>query len=427
MKKTQCKGIAGLLLVSLAILTLLFLLPGGSPIFAHEELKDGYFTIKDIKTGKTIMQTGIVVRKGDRFLDHDNHFYEVTKIDGQVAFARLVEVVDLTRKAREFEKAMAAEWKTEAETGSAKMAQGGPRMVIATYHTHSDESYIPTDGAASIEPRGGIYRVGATLTSTLERYGVNVHHSYAIHLPHDGAAYERSRRTAVQLLKSNPDALFDIHRDAAPLEQYATTIGGAPGARVMIVVGRENPNMSANEQFAWAIKSVADREFPGLIRGIFYGAGGYNQDLSPRALLFEVGSQENSRYAAERSVAVLTNALPRLLYGITGPPPEGRTPAARREQVGRAARESSGALVGVFWIVVSLLVIGATYLFINEGSWAGVKKRLSRLLKLEFLHLIGVNILSRHGNDKGDMTSQGRGQSETQGKNHAPDDTRNRG
>ncbi|HHY48028.1 MAG TPA: stage II sporulation protein P [Firmicutes bacterium] len=362
-----------------------------SPASAHEELRKGFFTIRDEKTDNVIMETGLVVRKGDRFLDADNHLYEIVETRGHVAHARFVRIADLEAKAREFQSA----WSAELEARAARSAQGGPRMLIATYHTHSDESYIPTDGAEAIEPRGGIYKVGATLTTALERYGVNVHHSYAVHLPHDGAAYERSRRTAVQLLKNGPDAIFDIHRDAAPLEQYATTLDGKPGARVMIVVGRENPNMSANEQFAWAIKNVADREFPGLIRGIFYGAGGYNQDLSPRALLFEVGSQENSRYAAERSIATLTGALPRLLYGITGPPPAGRTPGAQREQTGRASREARGGWTGIFWIIASLVIIGAAYLFVNEGSWKGVKARLTSLVSREFLDLFGKNVRRR--------------------------------
>ncbi|HHY46215.1 MAG TPA: hypothetical protein GX506_02840, partial [Firmicutes bacterium] len=313
--------------------------------------------------------------------------------------ARLIEVADLAAKAQEFHKAWGKELQARAAHGLQR-AQGGARMRIATYHTHSDESYIPTDGAEAIEPRGGIYKVGAAATSTLERYGVNVDHSYAVHLPHDGAAYERSRRTAIQLLKAAPDAIFDIHRDAAPLEQYATTIEGKPGARIMIVLGRENPNMAANEQFAWSIKNLADKEFPGLIRGIFYGAGGYNQDLSPRALLFEVGSQENSRYAAERGAASLTEALPRLLYGIAGPAPAGRTPGAQREQAVRSGRESRGGWTGALWVAGSVLVIGAAYLFVNEGSWKEVKARLNQLKKLEFLNLFGIGASRRKQQDK---------------------------
>ncbi|NPV53245.1 MAG: stage II sporulation protein P [Firmicutes bacterium] len=350
--------------------------------FAEEEVRDGYFSLIDVKTGKVIMQTGHVVYVGDRFLDADNTLYEVVSIKGNQARVRAREKVDLAAKAQGFIAARQAELQAQA-------GEAGRRRLIATYHTHSDESYVPTDGAASIAPRGGIYKVGATMTTSLERFGVDVNHSYASHLPHDGAAYERSRRTAMALIRQGPDAIFDVHRDAAPLEQYVTTVNGRPGARVMIVVGRENPNMRANEGFAYAIKDYADRNFPGLVRGIFYGKGGYNQDLSPRALLFEVGSQENSRYAAERSMATFIDALPALLYGITAPP-VGRTPGTVREQRVRAGRESRGAFSSIAWIIGTVVAVGFVFLLVNEGNLRGLRNRLERLRNFEFANMLGM-------------------------------------
>ena len=374
------KRISMLPLVTLLVILLVLGLP--AIVLAEEEVKDGYFSLIDIKTGKTVMQTGHVVYVGDRFLDADNTLYEVVSVRGNQAQVRVREKVDLAAKAQNFIAARQAELQAQA-------GRGGKRRVIATYHTHSDESYIPTDGAASIAPRGGIYKVGATMTTSLERFGVYVNHSYASHLPHDGAAYERSRRTAMALIRQGADAIFDVHRDAAPLQQYVTTVNGQPGARVMIVVGRENPNMGANESFAYAIKDYADRNFPGLVRGIFYGKGSYNQDLSPRAVLFEVGSQENSRYAAERSMATFIDALPALLYGITAPP-VGRTPGTVREQRFRAGWESRGALSSVAWIIGTVVALGLVFLLVNEGSMKSLRSRLERLRNFEFANMLGM-------------------------------------
>ena len=50
--------------------------------------------------------------------------------------------------------------------------------------------------------------------------------------------------------------------------------------KVQIVLGRTNPNLKANEAFAKQVKAVVDKKYPGLIKGIFYGDGKYNQDLS---------------------------------------------------------------------------------------------------------------------------------------------------
>ena len=108
--------------------------------------------------------------------------------------------------------------------------------------------------------------------------------SYTHLNPHDINAYSRSRRTSVQALKDTPEAIFDIHRDSAPLSAYMTTINGVETAQVMIVIGRSNPNMNANLEFARQIKATADKIYPGLMRGIYMGRGDYNQDLYPRAL-----------------------------------------------------------------------------------------------------------------------------------------------
>ena len=65
--------------------------------------------------------------------------------------------------------------------------------------------------------------------------------------------------------------------------------------QIQFVVGRQNQNLGINRQYATSLKAVADQIFPGLIKGIFFGRGNYNQDLSPLNLLLEVGAHTNSR------------------------------------------------------------------------------------------------------------------------------------
>ena len=64
------------------------------------------------------------------------------------------------------------------------------------------------------------------MAEQLEEKGVNVIHDTTLHTPHDAGAYDRSRRTAVQILKQRPAALFDVHRDAGPSEPYLTRENG---------------------------------------------------------------------------------------------------------------------------------------------------------------------------------------------------------
>ena len=74
----------------------------------------------------------------------------------------------------------------------------------------------------------------------------------------------------MQLLKNNPLALIDVHRDGVPDPGfYKTEINGQPGTKIRLVVGRQNPRHASNLDFAKNIKAYFDKKSPGLIKGIF--------------------------------------------------------------------------------------------------------------------------------------------------------------
>ena len=151
---------------------------------------------------------------------------------------------------------------------------------IAIYHTHSDESYIPTDGTESIPGDGGVFKVGSILSEKLNSLGVGVEHDTRSHEPHDSEAYRRSRRTAVKLLQTNPSAIIDLHRDGVPDPDFYTgEIYGVPVSKIRLVVGRQKPNMNANYDLAKRLKGHLDDKYPGLVKVIIIGKCDYNQDL----------------------------------------------------------------------------------------------------------------------------------------------------
>ena len=178
-----------------------------------------------------------------------------------------------------------------------------PKRLIGIYHTHNDESYIPTDGTFSLEGRGGIHHVGKAFAETLQEKDVEVIHDETLHLPHDRGAYRRSgqpwKNTGCE-----PDVIFDIHRDAGPAHTYAAEINGEWVTQVHLVVGRQNPNMQTVRQFALDLKKTADRMYPKLVKGIFMAHGNYNQDLVPTSLLLEFGTENNSRCRCRRCLLV---------------------------------------------------------------------------------------------------------------------------
>jgi stage II sporulation protein P len=239
--------------------------------------------------GEVLLETGRRIVPGDRFLDESNRLFQVEKVTGFTARARLLGEVTLP---------------------SPSAPPPGKRPEVGIYHSHNDESYIPSSGTPSVNGRGDVHRVGDALAASLKREGFRVTHDESIHLPHDRGAYRRSRSTAWRLLRSGNDLLLDIHRDTGPRASYSRRIEGEEVAQVRIVVGRQNPNFPATDRLARELKAVADRLYPGLVKGIFYGSGAYNQDLAPaRTLLLEMGTEETPRESALRGAELLARVI----------------------------------------------------------------------------------------------------------------------
>jgi len=307
--------------------------------------------------GNYVFATVMGVSVEDRYISEDNYEYVIETVNGNRAIARKLGEVDLL------------EGISKDLTTLTPLAIQGKKL-IGIYFTHNDESYKP--GAESIEGKGEIHDVGKTLQSALEKKGIRVISSDNLHLPHDGAAYERSRSTALALMKYRPDALFDIHRDAIPRrEEYSAQIAHQLVSQVRLVVGRQNPNIKVNDQFARQLKAIADNHHPGLVKGIFYGSGNYNQQVSPHSVLIEVGTHVSTLEEAQAASRLLSESIYRLLYGNIG------------EKVQN--RENPGALSTIAWIIVIAIIGLFAYLYINEGSWEGVIKRIKNFFSREII------------------------------------------
>lgn len=197
------------------------------------------------------------------------------------------------------------------------------KPLVGIYHTHTAESFIPTSGAAHRPggQRGEIVEVGAALAKRLAAQGVGAVHSDAIHdFPSFMKAYGPSEETARKMLANNDtiQMLFDIHRDAEKKENTTVVVNGVSMARIAIIVGMGQqdlvqPHWQQNHAFAKLIDSKLNQHFPGLSRGIQLVEWRYNQHLHPRALLLEVGCQENSREEAVRSIELFGDVLAEIL------------------------------------------------------------------------------------------------------------------
>jgi len=107
---------------------------------------------------------------------------------------------------------------------------------------------------------------------------------------------------------------IDIHRDAIKKAAATKEINGKNYAKTLFVVGLENPNYEANLALANALHKKINESYPGLSRGVIKKEGKgvdgvYNQDISPRSMLIEVGGYENTIEEVMATVEALSKVL----------------------------------------------------------------------------------------------------------------------
>lgn len=319
------------------------------------------------ETGELITRTTLSLAVGDTFINQKNELYEIVAIEGNQARVVLrgpVEMPDvsdalsLTRTSTFLDRVVRAlPLQARSNTGT-----------IAIYHTHGSESYEPTSGTAFDENGGDVLLVGQTLKEALEKQGYRVAFSDELHTPHDGGAYQRSRRTVAELnQQANPVTMIDVHRDGVPDPSlYRTEVNGVPMTGVRLVVGRQNQNRDANLEYAKRIKAIADEKFPNLITGIFHARGNYNQDFGPRMILMEFGTHVTSLEEAQRAAELIAQVLPAAAGLAPG------TGGAASSQIGQAA------LTTFYWLLGIAAVGSLVWLWINREG-LGLNKYLRRL------------------------------------------------
>ncbi|MDN5277573.1 MAG: stage sporulation protein [Clostridiales bacterium] len=321
-----------------------------------------HFTVY-LPNGTVLFKIGRRVYVDDEYVSQDNKKYRITKVDlsNKTAIAEFVEDIQLPDDSNIY-----------FNSYIPILAQNENRT-IGIYCTHTDESYLPSDGAASIRANGGILDVARRFGEELKNRGIKAVVDTTPHDPHDAGAYRRSRQTAFKIIKDHsPAALFDIHRDSVPKEEYITRLKGKEITRIRIVVGRSNQNREANESFAYRIKAVADKRYPGLIKDIFIGKGNYNQDLHPRSLLLEFGTYDHMKERALKAASLFAEEVVDIAlfggtarYGETRREQQRETP--QEEQVPEP-QENTGAGKGLLILFLFVLACGGAFFFLSQGK-----------------------------------------------------------
>lgn len=221
---------------------------------------------------------------------------------------------------------------SEEDSGEKKPAAGAggaKTKRVFIYHTHATESYLPElSGEKSpnraYDNKKNITLVGKRLGEELEKMGIGSQVHTKPFQAEWNRLYQASRETVVAAMNQNNDLkyLIDVHRDSKRRDKTTHYIHGKPYATIAFVVGTANDNWEENEKFSRQLHKKLEELYPGLSKGVFrksraQGNGEYNQSLSPRSILVEIGGVDNTFEEAYRTAEALARAIAEIHFEAT--------------------------------------------------------------------------------------------------------------
>ena len=221
-------------------------------------------------------------------------------------------------------------WLTEPLSWQLK--QDKPTVLIV--HSHGTESYKKNEDYNEYTPYRtrendyNVVSVGAEIKKALEAGGISVLHDTTRHDdPSYSKAYSNSRKSVKEYLEEYPsiEIVLDIHRDSIENKQgqqvrYTVKTPQGTSAKLMLVVGTDanglkHPSWPENMAFGVKLHALLEKNTPGICRPISFRKQRFNQDLSPGALIVEVGSAGNTRQEALLAGKILADAILQLSSG----------------------------------------------------------------------------------------------------------------
>lgn len=135
-------------------------------------------------------------------------------------------------------------------------------------------------------------------------------------------SYDASKELITPVIEANKNLklVIDLHRDSAPLSKTKTNKDNVDYAKILFVVGAEHSNYKENHEVAKKLSSLLENEVEGISRGISLKSGAgvngiYNQDLSTKSVLIELGGQYNEIEELNNSLKVLSRVILKYLEG----------------------------------------------------------------------------------------------------------------
>lgn len=219
----------------------------------------------------------------------------------------------------------------QREQGNEPALTTNGRKVVFIYHTHNTESFLPqlpneSDPNNAHHPEVNITLVGKRLGEELEKRGIGTYvdtTNIAQQLNDEGLSfgdsYKKSREVVQEVLAQEQDItfVFDLHRDSVRRDKTTIEINGQVYARTFFVIGARNENYEKNLAFAEHFHNQLEAAYPGLSKGVFLqpkGNGEYNQSISDKNILIEIGGVDNTLEETYRTAEALADVIADLYW-----------------------------------------------------------------------------------------------------------------
>lgn len=196
----------------------------------------------------------------------------------------------------------------------------GDDPLVLIVHTHATESYLPQSSGNfhSKEEENTVRDVGNVLAEALEAQGIAVVHDKTLHdYPSYNSSYSRSYETTEKLLEKYPTVkcVIDLHRDAIASESPAATVsvGGKTCAKYSYVVSTGVATYQSNLAFVKSLNNLASSEYSGFTGNVIERSYKYNQELSSKYLLLEIGYNRNQIEDCRNTAQIVGTVIGKVL------------------------------------------------------------------------------------------------------------------
>lgn len=195
-----------------------------------------------------------------------------------------------------------------------------PKVYI--YNTHQTEGYVMENGEIhNLIPN--VYEAANVLKQMLSEKNINTiveNGNISEYLNNNNLNYDDSYIASRYFLEKaimeypSVDIFIDLHRDALNHELATVEYEGKKYAKILFVVGLEHNNHQENLAFANDLNNLFLNNYPFLTRGVLTKSGPlvngiYNQDLSNKIILLEVGGNESTFDEVSNTLELVSDIL----------------------------------------------------------------------------------------------------------------------